>query len=143
LPPNSKWFAYSASKAAIDSIARTAAGFTAENIRVYAVAPHVFETEMAKSAAATLAIETDVLAEHNPFFKKAGDPRDLAPVMTSIFDNSTLYTPGSVIFCDNNVTFDGQEYHKQMYGGKPIVVPRSVAKNFRGEPFAWPEEKEF
>jgi len=140
-PGTSSFIAYSASKSAVDAIARAARAFVTENIRVYSVAPHVYETPMASSAASAVNSETELLAKYNPFFKTPGDPRDLAPVMTAIFDNSTLYTPGSLIFCDNKVTFDGQEYHKQMYGGKFYDVPRSVAKNFRGEPFVWPETK--
>jgi len=141
-PPTSRWISYCSSKAAVDSIARSGTGLAQENFRVYSVAPHVYETRMARSAASGFSINTSALSSVNPFFKEPGDPRDIARIMMAIFDNSTQYSPGSLIMCDHHLTFDGHEYHKHMYTGKQYELDKNIARDFQGKPYIWPDEED-
>jgi len=82
------------------------------------------------------------LSPFNPFFPGSmAHPRLMAPTLLAIFDNSTLYTPGSLIMTDHQLTVSGHEYHKQLYLENFAPIPRSVARDYKGLPYVWPADK--
>jgi len=139
VPTNPFWIGYSSSKAAVDAFVRVSApGYLKENIRIYAVSPIVFDSELSRRAANHMNVDLEQFSLRKPLFPGIpGNARDLAPVMLSIFDNTTLYKPGDVIVCENQVTFSGHENYRQTYSGVPRFISRDLAKDFQGKPYVW------
>jgi len=109
--------AYSASKAAVDAVARGAAGaYKAYNVRVLNLNIAVFKSEMSARAAAGM--KTDVsgmAAGFNPAVKEAGDPAEIARVILAFADGTSKWQSGSSIVVDNHVTIDAHLYYSRMY----------------------------
>jgi len=139
VPTNPFWMGYCSSKAAVDAFVRVAAsGYLKENIRIYTLSPMVFDSELSRNAAYHMNISLEQFSQRKPLFPGIpGNARDLAPVMLSIFDNTTLYKPGDIIVCENQATFTGHENYRQTYSGVPRFISRDLAKDFQGKPYVW------
>jgi NAD(P)-dependent dehydrogenase (short-subunit alcohol dehydrogenase family) len=135
--PSVNYFAYCASKAAIDSIGRTAVCLLKENIRVYTLSPCVYTSEMTEGLATANNTTLEKMAFKNPVYpSKPGDTKDIGPIMLAMLDNSTLYTPGSVVGCDHDVTFNGEYLYKTVWDSPDHYepVPKEYHRDFQGKP---------
>jgi len=141
--PSPFWLGYNGGKSGLDAFMRLVGpGYLKENIRLYSVAPHVYESEALETHSKSTNRTYDAFAKNNPIFPgKLGNPHDMVPIFLSLFDNTTLYRPGSVIACDNHVTFDIHERYRQMYTTEARVIPRDAVKDYQGKPYVWEEEK--
>lgn len=103
--PNSS--IYQASKAALNSIARTAAAELApRGIRVNIVSPGPHRTEIMKKSgldAATLESIHDHLLQSIPL-KKMGDPQDIANVVISLCQEHSNFITGAELIVDGGMT---------------------------------------
>jgi len=110
-------WSYGPSKSAIDQIVRNSAGLSKQNINVFSVAPHLYQTEMADKAIQSFGISMNEFAViANPIFPgQPGDPKDLVKVFTALMDKSTAYIPGDVIYCDNDVTYLADVRNQYLY----------------------------
>jgi len=98
---------YQASKAALNSIAKTAAAELApRNIRVNMVSPGPHKTEIMKKAGldeATLQGIDDWLISAIPL-KKMGDPADIGKLVVYLCEDSANFITGSEIIVDGGMT---------------------------------------
>jgi NAD(P)-dependent dehydrogenase (short-subunit alcohol dehydrogenase family) len=115
-PPSDLGWSYGPSKSAVDQIVRNSASLAKENIRVYSAAPHVFHTEMADRAVSKMGKSVEEFAAGNPIYpRKPGDPKDLANVFLTLFDNTTTYQPGDLFYCDNDATYLADTRYENLY----------------------------
>jgi NAD(P)-dependent dehydrogenase (short-subunit alcohol dehydrogenase family) len=127
---------YGPSKSAIDQIVRNSASLAKDNIRVYSVAPHLFRTDIVDKTLAGLGKTQEDFAFHaNPIYPgKPGDPKDLANVFLTLFDNTTTYKPGDLFYCDNDATYHADTRYQNLYhheSGKHYI-DLSQVRDLRG-----------
>jgi len=130
-------WSYSPSKSAVDQIVRSSASLSKENIRVYSVGPHAFQSESLEQVAHSIGKSTEFLAyRSNPIYPgKIGNPEDLVKVFRSLFDNSTYYLPGDLIYCDNDVTYHADIRYRYLYRGwNNFKVSPEHQRDFQGKP---------
>jgi len=132
--PASVLYGYAATKAAVDQIVRGSSGLAKENIRVYDLAPFAYASEMAERVASskdTITANLEARAIAKIPSKKLGVPADIAKIMLTMFDNSTAYLPGGLVYCDTDATWSGHELYKHMYAG-PAVLTMDIARDASG-----------
>jgi gluconate 5-dehydrogenase len=135
--PIVSYFGHSAAKAAIESLGRTAVCLLKENIRVYTVSPCLYTSEMTQALAKGFNTTLEKMAFKNPVYpSKPGDTKDIGPIMLAMMDNSTLYTPGSVVGCDHDMTFNAEYWYKTVWDspGHYEPVPKEYHRDFQGKP---------
>jgi len=134
LPSEMSW-SYGPTKSAIDQMVRNSAGLAAENIRVYSVAPHLYETDMGARVSTSIGMNTAQFAQLvNPTNPTPGDPAHLAKVFLSLFDESTTYLPGDLIYCDHDATYSGDTRYQHMYRhpSNNYVLDLTQLRDYRG-----------
>jgi len=135
--PMVSYLAYTSSKAAIESLGRTAVCLLKENIRVYTLSPCLYSSEMTQAVAIGFNTTMEKLAFKNPVYPaKPGDTKDIGPIMLAMLDNSTLYRPGSVVGCDHDVTFNADYWYKTVWDSPDQFepVPKEYHRDFQGKP---------
>jgi NAD(P)-dependent dehydrogenase (short-subunit alcohol dehydrogenase family) len=98
--------AYSASKAAVISLAQTSACQLArDNIRVNAICPGLIETGMTKPLLdhARAAGKGDKIGKHNPM-QRAAEPREIATLAAFLASDDASFITGQAITADGGMT---------------------------------------
>ena len=76
----------------------------------------------------------------NPLIKDyTGDPKDVAAVVVSMFDNSTEWKSGDNVGCEGPFTYDINERYKLLYERKHFgvaspAIPLEALKDIKGMP---------
>ena len=140
----SGWSAYSASKSAVEMLARHSHFYLKDGIRTYTLNTAFFKSEMVDRITTgghggAGAEEDEKTAALNPFFKHPssggtlgmmGNPSDHAELVLSLIANDTQYAPGAAIFIDNDMTFPAVIMHN--YIDNPALC--AADPNFSGWP---------
>lgn len=97
---------YSASKAGVINLAKTAASQLAtRGVRVNAICPGLIETGMTKPLLdmARDAGKGDRIGKHNPM-QRAGEPEEIAPLAVYLASDESSYVTGQAIAVDGGIT---------------------------------------
>jgi 3-oxoacyl-[acyl-carrier protein] reductase len=126
---------YCCTKSALEAMIRLTSVYQNENIRLYSIAPAAYRTALLEAVAQKYGTTADELSQSvNPCFPYAGDPKHLGKVVQSLFDGSTLYEPGSLIVCEDNITYNAHEHYKRIETGVSWVPgkPEWELLDYRG-----------
>ena len=114
LAPAPPFTSYSCSKAAVDALVRCAAAdLASSDIRVYAINPAAFDTEMIVRASGG---NSAAFAESTNPSKTLGNPKNVYDLIIKLYLNEANFKPGSSIVLDNENTMLGFDVQKSIYG---------------------------
>jgi len=141
---------YAASKAALDAVARGAAGaYAPYGINVWNLNIAVFKSEMTVRGSAGLGIDLATMAaSFNPIQKEPGEPVEIARVILALVDRSSKWPSGSSILVDGHYTVDSHVYYSSIYrphdehpmGYPPVDKVKPHLCDVRGNPATLKEE---
>jgi NAD(P)-dependent dehydrogenase (short-subunit alcohol dehydrogenase family) len=107
---------YGTSKCANDYMARMGMAYAGDGIRSYGLNPGAFETKMLQNIAESGGQTTQDFTGFNPVkTETVGDPKDLGRVVLSLFDNSTVYEPGTTLVADNDITIPTEAFYEHLH----------------------------
>ena len=127
-PLASSLIGYSASKAAVDQIVRTASGcYTTENISVYGLDFGSFDSEMLAKISAKMGGAPT--GGFNPYYKESnGNPTDISKVIIALLDGRSKWKSGSNIVVDHDSTINASIFHEMYFDpGPPETLGQPTA----------------
>lgn len=142
---------YSVTKAAVDQVARAAAGFyKRDNVTVVSGAYAAFASEMMDRGEQVLG--KNGLTGFNPLFRgEVGDPHDIAKVVLALADGSSKFQSGDTLVIDHDAVLHAKHLYATAYGGgddanmgwPSFHELKSHTKNFKGDPYDWTKSQPY